>query len=161
MSIRIGVLSDTHLRSVTRALNDILDEYLADVDVLFHAGDFTSSEVVEFLNQRVFYGVAGNMDPLEVKILLPEKTIVELAGYRFGLIHGWGPSEGLEERVFDQFQGVDAIVYGHSHRPANHVKEGILLFNPGTTTGFVSAGSHTIGVLECGDALRGHIIDIE
>ncbi|MGD2126416.1 MAG: metallophosphoesterase family protein, partial [Desulfobacteraceae bacterium] len=105
--------------------------------------------------------VHGNMDPVEVKVMLPEKKLVDLGGYRFGLIHGWGPSEGLEERVWDQFQNVDVIIYGHSHKSANYVREGTLLFNPGTATGFTSSGMHSIGVLECGDALRGDIIHLD
>jgi putative phosphoesterase len=159
--MRIGVLSDTHLRRVGRDFKIIYDQYLRDVDIILHAGDFTASDVVVFLSKKPFHGVQGNMDSLEVKVSLPEKKVIEVGGYRIGLIHGWGSSEGLEERITGEFHGVDAIVFGHSHKPANHLREGILFFNPGTTTGFSSKGIHTLGILECSDVLHGEIIAID
>ncbi len=159
--MKIGVLSDTHLKRNERDLQLVFDRYLLDVDLIFHAGDYVSSQVVAFLNQKPFHGVQGNMDSLEIKMSLPEKTVVEVKGYRIGLIHGWGSPEGLENRIMEQFQAVDAVVYGHSHKPANHVRDGVLFFNPGTVTGFSSTGVHTLGILECGDTLRGEIIDVD
>ena len=161
MKMKIGVLSDTHLHRLTRDFRDILDQYLWDVDLIFHAGDFVSAEIVEFLSRKNFHGVHGNMDPIEVKEILPEKKRVQVGPYRIGLIHGDGPSTGLEERIQFEFQNVDAIVYGHSHRAANHVKDGILFFNPGTATGFSFSKYHSVGILEVSETLRGEIIPIE
>ena len=159
--MKIGVLSDTHLSGATAAFREICDLYLSDVDVILHAGDFTSAEIVTFLSEKPFYGVHGNMDPVEVKAMLPEKRVMDLGGYRFGLIHGGGSSAGLEERVWRQFQDVDIIVYGHSHKAANHTRDGILLFNPGTATGFTSGETHSIGLLECGETAKGRIVAID
>ena len=159
--MRIGVLSDTHLHRVSRDLREILDHHLSQVDVLFHVGDYTSPVVMEFLSSKNFHGVYGNMDPLGIRAVLPEKKIVELGGFRFGLIHGWGSSAGLEEKVLGQFTDVDVIVYGHSHKPMNDVVEGVLLFNPGTASGYSSYGVHSIGILECGDTVKGEIIDLD
>jgi len=161
--MRIGVLSDTHLHRVSRDLREILDHHLSQVDVLFHVGDYTSPVVVEFLSSKNFHGVYGNMDPLGIRAVLPEKKIVELGGFRFGLIHGWGSSAGLEEKVLGQFTDVDVdvIVYGHSHKPMNDVVQGVLLFNPGTASGYSSYGVHSIGILECGDTVKGEIIDLD
>jgi len=136
--MRIGVLSDTHLHRVSRDLREILDHHLSQVDVLFHVGDYTSPVVMEFLSSKNFHGVHGNMDPLGIRAVLPEKKIVELGGFRFGLIHGWGSSAGLEEKVLGQFTDVDVIVYGHSHKPVNDMVQGVLLFNPGTASGYSS-----------------------
>jgi hypothetical protein len=63
--------------------------------------------------------------------------------------------------VVTQFNEVDVIVYGHSHRPMNEVVHGVLLFNPGTASGFSSSGVHTIGILECGDTVKGEIVDLD
>ncbi len=161
MSTRIGVVSDTHLYQVSKGLRDIFDIYLSDVDMIFHVGDVVSPQVVEFLKQKPFYGVCGNMDPVEVKNILPFKQVVEVEGFRIGLIHGWGPSAGLEERIVGEFNDVDAIVYGHSHRPLNEYREGILLFNPGTATGYSSKGPHSIGILEVDKVITGKIIHVE
>jgi len=159
--MRIGVLSDTHLHRVSRDLREILDHHLSQIDVLFHVGDYTSPVVMEFLSSKNFHGVYGNMDPLGIRAVLPEKKIVELGGFRFGLIHGWGSSAGLEEKVLGQFTDVDVIVYGHSHKPMNDVVQGVLLFNPGTASGYSSYGVHSIGILECGDTVKGEIIDLD
>ena len=112
----------------------------------------------DFFNAKDFHGVYGNMDPLEVKRFLPEKKVINLDGYSLGLIHGWGRSDDLEDRILPLFNGVDVIVYGHSHIASNHMRDGVLLFNPGTATGYSSSGNHSIGVLELGDSVRGEII---
>ena len=159
MKMKIGVLSDTHLRHVTGELREIYDKYLSDKDLVLHAGDVISSEVVDFLSRKNFHGVHGNMDPFEVKQMLPGKKVLQVGPYRLGLIHGWGSSAGLEDRIWAEFQEVDIIVYGHSHNAANHRREGTLLFNPGTATGFSSANIHTIGILELSNnRISGEII---
>ena len=158
--MKIGVLSDTHLQRVTRDFRGFYDQYLSDMDVILHAGDFVCPEIVEFLSRNTFHGVQGNMDPVEVKALLPPKKVIELGPYRLGLVHGWGPSEGLEDRIRSEFRKVDAIVYGHSHKAANHRKEGVLLFNPGSAGGFISPGVSSIGILELADTINGEIVNI-
>jgi uncharacterized protein len=160
MSMRIGVLSDTHIHRVSKDFKDLLNHHFSRVDVLFHVGDYTSPVVVDFLSSWNFHGVYGNMDPVDIRAVLPEKKIVELGGFRFGLIHGWGSPRDLEERVLGQFSGVDVIVYGHSHKAMNEVVHGVLLFNPGTASGYTSSGVHSIGILECGDAVKGEIVEL-
>lgn len=156
--ITIGVLSDTHLHDVTKELREIYDNYLSEKDIILHAGDIVSPEIVGFLSRKTFHGVHGNMDPPQVRELLPRKKVLELGPYRLGLIHGWGPSAGLEDRICSEFHDVDVIVYGHSHHPQNMIREGVLLFNPGTATGFSSSSRHSIGMLELSDAIEGEII---
>ncbi len=56
---------------------------------------------------------------------------------------------------------MDVIVYGHSHHTANHLRDDVLLFNPGTATGFSSSGTHSIGVLELDSTIRGKIITLD
>jgi uncharacterized protein len=160
MKLKIGILSDTHLNKVNEELQRIKAQYLSDADYILHAGDIVSVEVVDYLNDGNFFGVHGNMDPYSVRELLPEKTVLEFGPFRLGLIHGWGAKAGLEERIFNEFRDVNAIVYGHSHSPANHVKDGILFFNPGTAMGCRVSGPHTIGILEIDKNMTGRIIEI-
>jgi len=160
MRMKIGVLSDTHLHGVPGDFEDIYKQYLSDADLILHAGDFVSSAIINFLSIKDFQGVHGNMDPLDVRETLPRKKIINLGPRRLGLIHGWGSSEGLEDRIISEFQGVDIIVYGHSHKPANHMKEGIFFFNPGTASGYTRSGIHSIGILHLDDAVHGEIVHI-
>ena len=158
--MKIGVLSDTHLHRVTREFKEIYETYLSDKDVILHAGDVVSAELIDFLSIKHFHGVYGNMDPADVREVLPSKNVIELGAYRLGIIHGWGSSGDLEDRIRPEFQNVDVIVYGHSHRAVNHIRDGVLFFNPGTATGSTSSGVHSIGVLELDDGIHGEIITL-
>jgi predicted phosphodiesterase len=86
---------------------------------------------------------------------------VQLGGWRIGLTHGGGGADDLEDRVAQLFSDVDVIVYGHSHIPANHVRDGVLFFNPGTATGHSRAGRHTLGILTLGETMEGRIVEIQ
>lgn len=158
--LKIGVISDTHLKRLTDRLEEIYQRYLFDMDIVIHTGDYVSIEVVEFLKRDNFHGVRGNMDSHEIKQILPDKKVIEAGSRRIGVIHGWGSKDGLEEKIRDEFRDVDIIVYGHSHSAANHVKDGILFFNPGAAIGYSMSGPHTIGILEIDDAVKGKILDI-
>ncbi len=160
MRLRVGVLSDTHLGCATKALKRIFDEHLAGLDVIVHAGDMISSEVIDFLAQKDLHAVCGNMDPPDLRQRLPMKEVFQLGPYRFGLIHGWGPAAGIEERVRGQFNDVDVIIYGHSHHPANHERDGVRYFNPGTATGVSSTGLYSIGMIEIDETLHAEIITL-
>jgi putative phosphoesterase len=158
--LKIGILSDTHLKRPDDKLEEICQKYLFDADIVIHTGDYVSIEVVEFLNRDNFYGVRGNMDSHEVKKILPDKRVIEAGSHRIGIIHGWGSKDGLEEKIMGEFRDVDIIVYGHSHSAANHIKDGILFFNPGAAIGYSMSGPHTIGILEIDDMVKGKILNI-
>lgn len=157
---RVVVLSDTHLREVTRDLEELYIGFLADADLILHAGDVVCEEVVHFLQRMPFHGVHGNMDPPEVRELLPSHKVIEINQVRVGMTHGSGAPEGLEERILADFDGVDLIVYGHSHRPGDQVLGGVRFFNPGTASGQARYGSNTIGLLEFGEAVTGRIVTL-
>ena len=103
--------------------------------------------------------VSGNMDGHLVTQTLPTKRVIELEGFRIGLIHGWGAPQGLEDRIRNEFERVDCIVFGHSHRPTNHVEDGILFFNPGSAgKGWRSSG--TVGIITVDKEIEGRIIEL-
>lgn len=160
MTIKVGVLSDTHLHGVTPALRRIYDRHLAGLNALLHAGDVVSTDVVRFLEQGAFFGVHGNMDPPDLREQLPSERVVELNGFRIGLTHGRGSPSSCEADAARRFSGVDVVVYGHSHIPASRVKDGVLLFNPGTLTGNSRGGVHSFGVLELGETVQARIVEI-
>ena len=129
----IGVLSDTHLKYPTNDFIDLVNDLMKDCDMIVHAGDFASLEVYTYLNEVKsghLIAVCGNMDPPELRKLLPQKRIFETMGVRIGVIHGWGGPHDLEERieVFFRNDDVRCIIYGHSHRGVNHKRGEILFF---------------------------------
>jgi uncharacterized protein len=154
---RIGVISDTHLREPEAELGRRLARVWGEVEMILHAGDLVNISVLDALQAPEVLAVAGNMDDYVVTQSLPTKQIISVENKSIGLIHGWGPPMGLAGRVMKEFDEVDAIVFGHSHRPTNTVKNGVLLFNPGSYgSGFM--GSGTVGVLTVADDITGEII---
>lgn len=154
--MKIGVLSDTHLTRVTPALERIIEEQFRDVDLLLHLGDLVSLSIYRFLQKRPLEAVRGNMDERLLREELPDKRILTFGKFRIGMMHGWGAPAGLEERLRQEFSGVNAIVYGHSHLPANHESGGVLFFNPGSASGFRHGPS--VGRLHLDAELKGEII---
>jgi len=158
--MKIGVISDTHLREVTSELVRIYEEHFFDVDMILHAGDLVSMDIADFLSQKPFHVVQGNMDCRAIKDRFPEKEVIQVNGIRLGLIHGWGSPFGIEKRIRPEFGEVDAIVYGHSHRSANHRRGDVLFFNPGSASGFSVSRSHSVGILHIAEEIKGTIIGV-
>ena len=72
-----------------------------------------------------------------------------------------GDLPGVLKKEYQQiFKDVDCIVYGHTHKPANHKKENVLFFNPGSAVDRYFASSKTIGILEIDKDITGRIIKI-
>jgi putative phosphoesterase len=158
--MKIGVLSDTHLTRATPGLKKLLESHFKDADLLLHAGDMVSLPVYEFLQEKAIEAVQGNMDEWNLKDLLPVKRTLSLGGVKIGLIHGWGPAGGLESRLAPEFPRIDCLVYGHSHKPANHWSNGVLFFNPGSASGIGFFRKPTIGILYIDGDIKGEIIEI-
>ncbi len=132
---RVVVLADTHIPKVGPSLPGGLLERCEEADLILHAGDLIEISVLEELRSLTpTRAVAGNMDLPEAKAVLPEKAVIEVEGKTIGLIHGWGPPMGIERRVLSRFQGVDVVVFGHTHKALVEKRKGTLLVNPGTPT---------------------------
>ena len=69
--MRIGVVSDTHLRRGERLPADLING-LRHVDMILHAGDLTDMTVIaQFENIAPVRAVAGNMDNQRVHDCCP------------------------------------------------------------------------------------------
>ncbi len=158
--MKIGVISDTHLTGCDERLTRLLKDLFRDADLILHAGDLVDINVLDAFAGKEVKAVCGNMDPPSVRQLLPKKLVLELNNYRVGLIHGWGMPFGIEGKLLKEMGRVDCLVYGHTHRATNVVKDGILFFNPGSATDTRFASRNTVGMLEIGDGIRGEIIEL-
>lgn len=159
--MKIGVISDTHLNIPDDRLEKIVEGYFHDVDLILHAGDIVELDVLDVFRDKKVYAVSGNMDHDSVRKVFPEKRILEIEGRRIGLIHGWGSPFDLEEKIMREFEDVECIVYGHTHRAMNEVRDGILLFNPGSPTDQRFAKHNSVGILDIGKEIVGRIIDLD
>jgi hypothetical protein len=125
---------------------------LSTVDLIIHAGDFTTIEVLNGLGKLgEMKAVQGNMDSAELKSILPIKEVIKIGNKRIGITHGSGSPWRIEQRVRKMFDRVDIIVYGHSHQAQNKVIDNILFFNPGKAT-------NSFGILTIEEGVKGEII---
>ena len=159
--MKIGVLSDTHLSEPHSEFKKAIETCFGDVEKILHAGDFVDMSVADYLSSlKELIAVFGNMDPPEIRKAFPRKRIIELSGFKIGLIHGGGSPFGMESRVRDELDEVDAIVYGHTHTPAHHQVKNTYFFNPGSPTrSFIHRP--TLGILHLSEKIEGEIIGIK
>ncbi|KGX91314.1 phosphodiesterase [Pontibacillus halophilus JSM 076056 = DSM 19796] len=135
--MKVIIIADTHLPSKTRGFPQILKQEMKDADYILHAGDWQTSDVYkEIISYAPTEGVYGNVDNESILELLPARHIVTIQGMKIGLVHGHGERGTTERRAIQAFQeeGIDMIIFGHSHIPMSRYHNGILLFNPGSPT---------------------------
>lgn len=159
--MKIGVIADTHIPVNTSKIPGEIFKHFEGVDLILHAGDLVDLSVLGELEKIApVEAVFGNMDRGKVRSSLEIKKIIKAGKFKIGLTHGAGPVQGIEERINTIFlkDKVDVIVYGHTHRPENKVRGGILFFNPGSPTDKVFAPYNSCGILEIGNEIKGKII---
>jgi uncharacterized protein len=148
----VAVISDTHMPRGGRALPDRFVELIRSADLLLHAGDFVTVEVLREL-ERIgppLVGVHGNVDTAELRRLLPAERVVGIEDARIAIVHDAGAAAGRLERMRRRYGDVaDALVFGHSHLPLHErADDGFQIFNPGSPTERRRAPDHTIGLAE-------------
>ena len=153
----IAVISDTHMPRGARRLPDACVERIAAADLLLHAGDFSTVEVLRELEAigPPVAGVHGNVDSADIRRMLPEERVVEADGARIALLHDAGPRPGRLERMQRRFgDRADVLVFGHSHLPLHEqAPDGFQMLNPGSPTERRRAPGHTMGVIQVADGL--------
>jgi putative phosphoesterase len=147
--VEIAIISDTHMPRGKRRLPDECARLLRRADLIIHAGDLVTLDVLDELRSfgPPVYAVHGNVDEHAVRRALPGRLIVEAAGARLGVVHDAGPARGRLARLRRAFPDADAVVFGHSHI-ALHERDadGFQVFNPGSPTEKRRARAHTMGV---------------
>ena len=152
----IAVISDTHMPRGGRRLPEACVERIAAADLLLHAGDLMTVEVLSELEGigPPVAAVHGNMDAAELRRLLPAERIVDAGDARIAMVHDAGPRAGRLERMRRRFgDRAAAVVFGHSHMPLHErADDGFQIFNPGSPTERRRAPAHTMGMarVECG-----------
>jgi putative phosphoesterase len=131
-----GVISDTHGFVDPRAI-----AALAGVDLILHAGDVGSLEVLTALREIApVHAVQGNNDAKIGGLGLPEHLDLEFEGVEVHLVHQMTDARpGPHTRV---------VVFGHSHKTLVEQRADVLYLNPGAAgrTGFHRV--QTVALLE-------------
>jgi uncharacterized protein len=116
---QIGLISDTHGLLRPEAVRA-----LAGSELIVHAGDVGRREVlVELRRIAPVVAVRGNVDRGDWADALPETAVVPPGIYVLHDVH--------ELTVDPAAMGYRAVVSGHSHKPSQTERAGVLYINPG------------------------------
>lgn len=119
----VGVISDTHGLLRPEAV-----EKLRGSEHIIHAGDIGSSEIIPELQKLApVTAIRGNVDYQDWTKRFPETEVVELAGVNIYIIHDVNALD-----LNPKASGFAAVISGHSHKPNQEMKNGVLYFNPGS-----------------------------
>lgn len=149
----VVVLSDTHSPRRWKGMPASVAQQLVDADVILHAGDVCTVDVLESLADFAsVHAVLGNNDLPEVADWgAPETLELELDGLRVAMIHDSGQATGRTRRMRARFPSADLVVFGHSHIPMDVEGDGVRIFNPGSPTDRRRQPYGTLGRLEIRD----------
>ena len=122
-AVTVGVVSDTH-----GAVRPELLEALAGVDLIVHAGDVDTPEVLAVLEAVApVTAVRGNMDGHPLRLRLRANEVVEVGGVLLYVLHD------LRRLDLDPATAqLAAVIHGHTHRPSVRREGGVLYLNPGS-----------------------------
>jgi uncharacterized protein len=150
VAVVIAVISDTHLPRGRRRLPEACVERIRSADLLLHAGDIASGEVLDEIAAigPPLRAVHGNVDSAELRERLPEALTVDAGGARIAMVHDAGPAPRRLARMKGRFPDADAVVFGHSHIPLHEENGGFQIFNPGSPTDRRRQPRHTMGVAQ-------------
>lgn len=120
MATKIAVLSDTH--GLLRP--EVLDR-IAGCDAIIHGGDINKPEIIDRLKEIApVYVVRGNNDK-EWAENIPESLTFQIEKCRFFVVHN-------KKFVPKDLRDTDVVIYGHSHKYAEQMVNGVLWLNPGS-----------------------------
>jgi uncharacterized protein len=119
----VGVISDTHGLLRPEAVGA-----LRGVDRIVHAGDIGAPEVLAALAEVApVTAVRGNNDRGPWAEAIAHTQVVDAGGVLIYVIH-----DVAELDVDPAAGGFGVVIAGHSHRPRNELRDGVLWFNPGS-----------------------------
>ena len=121
--LRVAVLSDTH-----GLLRPEVVQNCAGVDHILHAGDVGDIGILERLRQIApVTAIRGNIDTSGPCAALPATEMVLLGGVTLYLVHAIADLDLRPESA-----GVNVVISGHSHKPSEERRNGVLYLNPGS-----------------------------
>ena len=121
--MKIGVIADTHglVRPEVAGL-------FRGVSLILHAGDIGTPDVLSTLREAApVRAVRGNVDKGAWAESLPETDVVACNGCFIYLLH-----DLTTLNLDPSAAGMDVVISGHSHRPGESRKNGVLYLNPGS-----------------------------
>jgi putative phosphoesterase len=123
LNATIGVISDTHGLLRPEAL-----AALAGSHHIIHAGDIGDPGILPALQKIApVTAIRGNIDTQPWAKHLPATNVLEVGEVLIYILHNLAALDLKPEAA-----GFAAVIYGHSHKPMQETKNGVLYFNPGS-----------------------------
>lgn len=121
--MRIGLVSDTHGLLRPEAL-----DFLRGSDHIIHGGDIGDAAILDALRAIAPLSVVrGNNDTAAWARALPHSVLLRFGAVAVAAVHD------LKELDIDPAaEGVRVVVSGHSHKPLQAERDGVLYVNPGS-----------------------------
>ncbi|HEY4374737.1 MAG TPA: metallophosphoesterase family protein [Burkholderiales bacterium] len=118
----VGLISDTHGLLRPRAA-----AALAGSDYIIHAGDIGAPEILEQLAQIApVTAVRGNNDQVPWAAHIRDTEVLRVGSAGIYVIHD------VAELDPGAAAGFAAVIAGHSHKPGQALRDGVLYVNPGS-----------------------------
>ncbi len=138
--LRIGLIGDTQGRYRLEVLVEQVRRHFADVDQVWHAGDWQDPRVLAELAAlgRPLEVVNGNApdDPR-----YPERLVRRLEGLTVGMVHQ--PPSARDPWA----EGCDIVIHGHTHRWRDEVVGNVRYISVSTPTAAGFSQDRTLGIL--------------
>ena len=176
-TVRIGLISDTHMPERWAALPTAVFRLFKDVDLLLHAGDVGELWVLDKLSAIApIVAVHGNDETRDAQRELPYQQVITVAGQRILLWHSHF-SDRVDEmadrhmegtlrqklgRMVGRAQraGATICIFGHWHIPLVCQLDGVTIINPGAIASgnpFTRQLVQTVALLEVAGNGRLHL----
>lgn len=110
---KIGIISDTH-----SFIDDKINDFFKDTDIIFHAGDIGSSDILKTLRQiSKTIAVYGNIDDTLIRQIAKEYEIIKIEGVNILMTHIGGYPGRYQPTFFKKImqEKPNLVITGHSH----------------------------------------------
>lgn len=122
-SMILGLISDTHGLLRAQALRA-----MQGTGLIIHAGDLGNAAILEELKKLApVVAVRGNVDTAEWADSLPITAVANAGATKIYVLHDVNQLE-LDPAA----SGFSIVVSGHSHKPGQTERDGVLYINPGS-----------------------------
>lgn len=148
----VGLISDTHIPTRAKEIPKEVFAVFEHVDFIIHAGDLVELSVIDDLEQLApVLAVYGNMDSPDIRGKLQKMSMMKLFDWKIGVTHNPGALFGQRKmREIARENGLDVLVYGHTHSASIKRETKTLFINPGSPTNPVPPfiNKPTVGLLK-------------
>ena len=117
---RIAVISDTH-----GLLRPEVIRIITGCDTIIHGGDINNQQILDQLSALAPLYVVRVNNEKEWAEHLPESITVQIEDCAIFVVHN-------KKFIPSELHGIDAVIFGHSHKYAEQMIDGRLWLNPGS-----------------------------